>query len=407
MVSIDDLKPFERNPRKISEANYKKLVASIRKYGLHNRIKATSDFRIIGGHQRIKALRELGYSLIPILTPPDGVSVDEAALSELLITDNLHQGEFDYQILLEDYEFDQLVDYGIDEKLLQMNVEKQEVPTEADEEIPLQEEAISVLGDVWQMGDHRIICGSSTDADAVNKLLAGVQPMLMVTDPPYGVEYDPTWRNKAGVNKNTKKSGKVENDDRADWREAWALFPGNVAYVWHGALFAKEVAESLESCDFKIRSQIIWAKDRFALSRGDYHWHHEPCWYAVRENHKGNWAGDRKQSTLWNIKSRDDAGHGHSTQKPIECMKRPIENNSNHGQAVYEPFSGSGTTILAAEITGRICYAVELNPLYVDMAVRRWEKLTGKKAINAETGKEFESYGKRTDTKAKSAKKAG
>ena len=180
------------------------------------------------------------------------------------------------------------------------------------------------------------------------------------------------------------------NDDRADWREAWALFPGEVAYVWHGALHATTVAESLEACGFAIRSQIIWAKERLVLSRGDYHWQHEPCWYAVREKGKGHWNGDRKQTTLWQIPSRDqDATTVHGTQKPVECMRRPMLNNSSPGQAVYEPFSGSGTTIIAAETCGRICLSMELDPAYVDVAVLRWQAFTGEAATLDGDGRSF------------------
>ena len=182
-----------------------------------------------------------------------------------------------------------------------------------------------------------------------------MKPHLMVTDPPYGVNYDPAWRNQRGLNHSDRKSGRVENDDRADWREAWALFPGDVAYVWHAGWFTSTVQASLEASGFEIRAQIIWAKDRFALSRGHYHWQHEPCWYAVRGT--AHWKGDRSQSTLWSIPSREDRGHGHGTQKPVECMRRPMLNNSSPGQAVYEPFCGSGTTIIAAETTGAICHA--------------------------------------------------
>ena len=237
---------------------------------------------------------------------------------------------------------------------------------------------------------HRIACGSSTDPVTVARVLAGAKPHLMVTDPPYGVEYDPSWRNQAGAAK-TKRTGKVLNDDRADWREAWALFLGEVAYVWHGALHATTVAESLMSTGFAIRSQIIWAKERLVLSRGDYHWQHEPCWYAVREKATGHWSGDRKQTTLWNIPSRDqDAATVHGTQKPVECMRRPILNNSNPGQAVYEPFMGSGTTLIAAETTGRVCFGVELNPAYVDVAVTRWQDFTGERAVLESTGQAFD-----------------
>jgi DNA modification methylase len=176
--------------------------------------------------------------------------------------------------------------------------------------------------------------------------------------------------------------GKVRNDERSDWREAWALFPGDVAYVWHGALHASTVSDSLESCGFEIRSQIVWAKPSLVMGRGHYHWQHEPCCYAVRQKGKGHWTGDRKQTTLWSIPSRDqDAATIHGTQKPVEAMRRPILNNSSAGQAVYEPFSGSGTTLIAAETTGRVAYAMELDPAYVDVAVMRWEGLTGKVAM--------------------------
>jgi DNA modification methylase len=198
--------------------------------------------------------------------------------------------------------------------------------------------------------------------------------------------YDPDWRNRAGTSQ-TKRTGKVLNDDRADWRDAWALFPGDVAYVWHGALHAGTVAQSLIASGFDIRSQIIWAKDRLVLSRGrhhwQHHWQHEPCWYAVRG--KGHWSGDRTQTTLWTIANRDqDAATVHGTQKPVECMRRPMLNNASAGQAVYEPFSGSGTTIIAAQSCGRVCHAMELDPAYVDVAVQRWQDFAGKQAIRSD-----------------------
>ena len=186
-----------------------------------------------------------------------------------------------------------------------------------------------------------------------------------------------------------RATGVVLNDDNADWRDAWALFPGDVAYVWHAGLYAGVVADSLSACEFALRSQIVWAKSNFAIGRGDYHWHHEPCWYAVRKGAKGHYSGDRKQSTLWKIDKPQKSETGHSTQKPIDCMKRPIENNSSPGQAIYEPFSGSGTTIIAGEMTGRCVHAIELNPAYVDVAVTRWQDFTGKEAIHEASGKKF------------------
>lgn len=241
-------------------------------------------------------------------------------------------------------------------------------------------------GDLWLLGKHRLLCGDSTSAPDVARLLDGAVPTLMVTDPPYGVEYDPEWRMDAGLTGNTARMGKVMNDDRADWTEAWKLFPGDVAYVYHAGVFTSTVQQSLERAGFAIRAQIIWAKDRLALSRGDYHWQHEPCWYAVREGGKGHRTDDRTQTTLWAIPARDDAGHGHGTQKPVECMERPVRNHL--ADTVYEPFAGSGTTVIACERTGRACIAMELDPGYCDVVVRRWEEFTGRKAerVQAEGG---------------------
>ena len=236
-------------------------------------------------------------------------------------------------------------------------------------------------GDLWCLGGHRVLCGDATDPETVSRLLGGVTPHLMVTDPPYGVSYDPGWRNASGASQ-TARTGKVLNDDRADWRAAWVLFPGDVAYVWHGALHAPTVAESLKASGLAVRSQIIWAKERLVLSRGDYHWQHEPCWYAVREKATGHWSGDRKQTTLWTVPSRDqDTETIHGTQKPVECMRRPMLNNASRGQAVYDPFLGSGTSVIAAETAGRVCLGLELSPAYVDVIVERWQRYTGKQAI--------------------------
>ena len=235
------------------------------------------------------------------------------------------------------------------------------------------------------------MCGDATSAADVEILLHGNMPHLMVTDPPYGVEYDPGWRNDAGIS-STERTGKVLNDDRADWRAAWQLFPGDVAYVWHAGLFAATVQASLEACSFDVRSQIIWAKPRLVLSRGHYHWQHEPCWYAVRRGATGHWEGGRDKTTLWSIDTKnEDSDTVHGTQKPLLCMLLPILNNSKAGDFVYEPFSGSGTTLIACEKSDRCCLAMELNPAYVDVGVRRWQNLTGLKAIREEDGAEFDS----------------
>jgi DNA modification methylase len=397
---IDRLVPSPRNARTHSEAQIAEIAGSIRTFGFTNPVLVNDAGDVIAGHGRLAAARKLGLERVPVILLKH---LSELQCRQLMLADNriaLNSG-WDLEALK--LELSDLNLLGADLKSLGFS--KQELAaalrpsvqgnTDEDEVPEVATTAVSRLGDVWCLGDHRLICGDSTDRNVVSTLLGETKPELMVTDPPYGVNYDPEWRHRAGVN-NSKRVGKVSNDGIADWSEAWALFPGRIAYVWHGALHAGTVAESLLKNGFSIRAQIIWAKERLVIGRGDYHWQHEPCWYAVRE--KGNWTGDRKQTTLWNISSREqDTETAHGTQKPVECMRRPMLNNSSPGELVYEPFLGSGTTLIAAESCGRICFAVELDPLYVDVAVRRWEAFSGKQAILQ--GSE-ESFGKVTHTRA-------
>jgi DNA modification methylase len=243
-----------------------------------------------------------------------------------------------------------------------------------------------VRGDFFALGTHRLLCGDATSARDVALLLDGATPNLMATDPPYGVDYDPTWRHRANPSQRTAV-GRVLNDDRAEWAVAWRLFPGAVAYVWHAALKAAAVAADLETAGFTIRSQIIWVKQHFALSRGDYHWGHEPAWYGVRG--KGRWRGDRRQTTVWEIanlnamggsRTNDNAVTGHATQKPVQLFEIPITNHTVPDDAVYDPFVGSGTAIIAAQKLGRTAYAMDLDPRYVQATITRWEAFTGQRA---------------------------
>lgn len=398
---VSELKDYAKNPRRFTEKGMADLRSSLERLGYIDPIAINIDGTIIGGHARKKMLKELGLKEVDVRVPSRELT--EKEVEEAIIRLNRNQaGEWNFDDLANHFNADDLIEWGFAAEELGLTAVTEGL-TDPDA-VPLPPETpVSVLGDVWLLGGHRLMCGSSTEADAVAKLLGGVSPTLMVTDPPYGVSYDPTWRDNAGGqfgDGKTKMRGKVENDDRADWTEAYALFPGDVAYVWHGGLHSNTVAKNLQDCGFNLRAQIIWVKPHFIMSRGDYHWMHEPCWYAVRKTGKGHWAGDRKQTTIWQIAGMNPAGGSHKaeddktahgTQKPVECMKRPIENNSSPGQAVYEPFSGSGTTIIAGEMTGRSIYAMELSPEYVDMAVIRWQNFTGKEAAHAETGETFNS----------------
>jgi DNA modification methylase len=356
----------------------------MREWGWTNPVLVDETGMIIAEHGRIEAARKLGFEEAPVMVA-SGWS--EAKKRAYVIADNklaLNAG-WDEELLateltdLRDLAFDlELIGFGAGE-LEQLLGASDSI--DGEDEVPdTPEMPVSRAGDLWLLGRHRLLCGDATSSADVTRLLGEVRPHLMITDPPYGVEYDPAWRNDSGASQ-TRRTGKVLNDDRADWRDAWALFPGDVAYVWHGALHAGTVAESLSASQFEVRSQIIWTKERLVLSRGHYHWQHEPCCYAVRSGAKGSWSGDRKQTTVWPIVSKgQDAETVHGTQKPVECMRRPMLNNSSIGQAVYEPFMGSGTTLIAAETCGRICFGMELSPAYVDVAVLRWQQLTGEAA---------------------------
>jgi DNA modification methylase len=383
---LELLIPYARNPRRNDEA-VDRMCAAIREFGFRIPIVARSDGTVVDGHLRLKAALRLELPTVPVALA-DGLSDAQIKAFRLLANRSANWAAWDDDLLqleladLQGIGFD-LALTGFDAEELQSLLDDAPATGLTDEDLvpPPPETPITRPGDLIVLGSHRLLCGDSTNPNHVRLLLNGARPHLMVTDPPYGVDYDPDWRNRAGVSA-TARTGKVANDDRADWREAWALFPGDVVYVWHAAIHATTVAESLMACGFNIRAQIVWSKPRFALGRGDYHWQHEPCLYAVRKGAIGHWQGARDQSTVWSIASAgaEDAATTHGTQKPVEAMRRPIVNNSAHGDAIYEPFAGSGSTLIAAETVGRTCLAIELDPAYCDVILMRWEAFTGRHA---------------------------
>jgi DNA modification methylase len=393
---IETLIPYASNARTHSDEQVAQIAASMREWGWTNPILIDDAGMIIAGHGRVMAARKLGLKDAPVMVASGWT---EAQKKAYVLADNQLALNAGWNAELLVTEIKGLDELGFDLTLLGFGdlgallADKTEGLTDPDDvpEVPV--DPVTVLGDVWLLGKHRLVCGDSTTVETVDACLNGVKPHLMVTDPPYGVEYDADWRNKAmradGSAVGGRAIGKVENDDKADWSEAWALFPGDVAYVWHAGNMAHTVAESLIRNGLHIRAQIIWNKSNMVISRGDYHPKHEPCWYAVRKGKPGHYDGGRKQTTVWDINKPQKSETGHSTQKPVECMKRPIENNSSPGQAVYEPFSGSGTTIIAGEMTGRSIHAIELSPAYVDVAIKRWQDFTGQQATRESDGVTF------------------
>jgi DNA modification methylase len=402
---VKDLTAYAKNARTHSDDQIAHLARLIAAYGWTSPVLVDTDGVLIAGHGRVLAAERLGIDAVPCMVA-DGWTPQQVAAYRLADNASALQAGWDAEAVR--FELAELDAAGFDldmsgftgTELAAFMVDTTEGLTDPDDVPELQAEPVTAPGDVWVMGRHRLCCGDSTTTEAVDAALNGVKPHLMVTDPPYGVDYDAGWRNEAMPEKNDPKrwkdgagspTGAVMNDTRADWSEAYALFPGDVAYVWHppGARQV-EFFTSLVAAGFEVRMQIIWAKSHFPIGRGNYHVQHEPCWYAVRKGATGHWSGDRKQTTLWQIAKPAKSETGHSTQKPVECMKRPIENNSSPGQAVYDPFVGSGTTIIAAEMTGRAAHCIEISPQYCDVSVRRWMAFTGQSATLETTGRTFD-----------------
>jgi DNA modification methylase len=392
--------PYSRNSRKIPERAIDKVAASIKEFGWRQAIVVDKDGVIICGHTRLLAAQKLGLKQVPVhvadnLTP--------AQVKAYRLMDNRSHEETDWDVDLLGPELEELrgLDFdleltGFDQHEIDDFLADPELDDRANVAPPVPDRPVTKPGDLWLCGKHRVICGDATVAADVFRLCGATAPFLMVTDPPYGVNYDPMWREVAGLGEQ-RQTGKVANDDQADWKAAYKLFHGDVAYVWHAGIHAGEVAAGLEATGFEIRAQLIWSKQHFAMSRGHYHWRHEPCWYGVRKGKRSNWRGDRTQSTIWEVPNlnpmggdRNEKATGHGTQKPVELMRRPILNHTKRGEVVYDPFLGSGTTMVAAELTERICYGIDIDPQYVDVAVLRWQDFTGKSATLEGDGRTFE-----------------
>jgi hypothetical protein len=429
-VAIYQLRPDPANPRRISEEELDSLERSIRQFGFVQPVLARKeDGVVIGGHQRLVAARRLGLATVPV-TFLD-LSIEQASLLNLAL--NKISGTFDDALLarlLADLQSSPDIDlslsgFGEDEiadllRSLETREKREQVESfDLDEAL---EEATRAPrakpGDLWVLGDHRLLCGDSTDPVAVARLLDGAEPRLLATDPPYGVSLDGSWRDgvynalgpaektymridghsdvedatrspggahpRTAGHRNTTMSG----DTRVDWSEAFELVPSlAVGYIWHAGVHDAEVAQGLERIGFDIVSQVIWDKGLFAMGRSWYHWSHEPCWVVRKKGAKVRFLGTRDQATIWHAPSpkmimagSNEPRLDHPTQKPLVLFETPIRNHLRAGEALYEPFCGSGTALIAAERTGCRCYAMEIDPIYVDVALARWERFSGSTA---------------------------
>jgi len=380
-IHRSEIRPAAYNPRKISIEAKRKLALSLNEFDLVEPLvwnRQTGN--LVGGHQRLYILDEkngtdyeVEVSIVDL--PPAKEKALNVALNNQLMAGEwdfpklndliveIDTGEFDIEITGFNYgELEKIIGY---ERPGSGNGGAPEAQiNKADE---LQKKWRVERGQIWEIGNHRLMCGDATIPQNVDDLLAGIRPLLMVTDPPYGVKYDPMFRERA-LGAADRRTGTVPNDDKAGWSDAWVLSLSEIAYIWHSDRFAIQSGLDLEKNGFEIRATIIWKKSHMPFGQGHYTFQHESCWYAVRKNSTAHWIGAVGQSTVWEISNDETVEGEHGTQKPIECMARAIR---NHDGDIYDPFLGSGTTMVAAEQLGRICYGMEIHPPYCAVTLQR------------------------------------
>ena len=399
---IERLIPRVNNPRTHSREQVANIAASIREFGWTNPILVGADDDIIAGHARVLAARKLGMDEVPVIVMKH---LSPAQRRALVIADNqlaIAGAGWDEEMLRielailheEDYNLDLV---GFDDIELQRLLEAQEAaPGLTDEDsIPeLPETPVTLPRDVWHLGDHRVLCGDATVRADVDRLMAGAAADLVFTDPPFNVS----------VHGYTEKKLTIMNDDMPPEefrRFLLAIFssyrqivkPGASMYVCHSSSWQREFQNALEAAGFEARCQLIWSKNHFAWGFGRYKFQHEPIFYCHVAGQKDAWYGDKSQSTLWEEK-KPAANRIHPTAKPIELVERALANSSKAGDIVADLFGGSGSTLIACERRGRKARLMEIDPIYVDCIVRRWQEFTGKQAVLEGDGCSFDEIAK-------------
>lgn len=384
---VDSLIPYVKNSRTHSPDQVAQIAASIKEFGWTNPILVDGDNGIIAGHGRLMAARKLGHKEVPTIELKD---LTETQKKAYIIADNrlaLNAG-WDNEMLTIELN-DLLADgfaldiLGFDPKDIAALLEPEVVEGLTDEDaVPdVPEEPKTRLGDIYELGNHRLMCGDSTSIDAVDKLMDGQKADMVFTDPPYGVDYD-------GGHATDKRRTKLENDDKTHMYAGalpiayMASKDGAALYLWFADRFAKDVLIALDECNFQVRTWIIWNKNlaQFGAIGAQYKTKHEPCIYAFKKGKAPFWNGPNNEVTVWDVK-RHSKNEFHPTQKPVELPVRAMENSSKGGDTVLDLFGGSGSTLIACEKINRHARLMELDPKYCDVIVKRWEDFTGKKAV--------------------------
>lgn len=375
---IKSIRPYEKNPRRNDEA-VDAVAASIREFGWQQPIVVDKNGVIIAGHTRYKAAKKLKCDTVPVVVADD-LTEDQVKAYRLADNKTGELAEWDTALLGEELaelaDFD-MSQFGFD-TILQEEVREAE---EDDYEVNPPEEPKAKPGDIYQLGRHRLMCGDSTDAESVYQLCQDGQVDMLLTDPPYGVDYTGK----------TKDALKIQNDATSDetLRDMLAdafsaanniMKPGAVFYIWHADSKALVFRIACQMAGWEVRQVLIWVKNTMVMGRQDYQWKHEPCLYGWKDGAGHLWASDRKQTTILNF-DRPTKNKEHPTMKPVKLFDYQIQNNTKGGDIVLDLFGGSGTTIVACEQNGRCARVMELDPRYVDVIIDRWEKLTGKKAV--------------------------
>ena len=396
-IALDALIPYARNSRTHSDAQVAQVAASIVEFGFTNPVLIDAQGGIIAGHGRVMAARKLALDKVPCIRLGH---LSESQKRAYVIADNklAANAGWDEQMLalefkdLQDMGFD-LDLTGFDDKDINAMIASLDATpegnTDADAAPAVQAEVVSKLGDIWTLGKHRVMCGDSTSAEQVQKLLGGGMADLFVTDPPYNVAYEGK----------TADALTIENDSMADADFRKFLFdcysaandamkPGASFYIWHADSEGFNFRGAAHDIGWKVRQCLVWAKNTMVLGRQDYQWKHEPCLYGWKPGAAHSWYSDRKQTTV--LEYNKPARNGeHPTMKPVDLIQYQVENSSKAGDVVLDLFGGSGTTLIACEKTGRINRSMELDPKYCDVIVRRWQQYTGIVAVHAETGEKF------------------
>ena len=397
-LPIGELKPDPANPRRISDQELETLTRSISEFGLIDPIIARrEDKMVIGGHQRLLAARKLGYKTVPVVLTD--LTVEQAHLLNIAL--NKISGSFDQELLarmlkelqeipdidlsLSGFEDDEL------KKLLKSldAREKKERPENFDLDAAVkaaQSSPVAKPGDIWLLGEHRLACGDSTDREAVQRLMGGNKAAMTFTDPPYNVNYGETMKDKIRQNSN-----KIANDNLGDAFEPFLEkacknileFTDGAVYICMSSSELHTLQKAFIAAGGHWSTFVIWAKNTFTMGRSDYQRQYEPILYGWREGVSHYWCRDRDQGDVWQV-DKPSSNPLHPTMKPLALIERAIKNSSQSGDKVLDTFLGSGSTLIACERTGRVCYGMELEPLYVDIVRMRWETFTGEKAKRSE-----------------------